>query len=402
MELAIDVFNYVLVAIMIGVCGAWVFLIKSMINSFRLTPYLDKFERMEHGSPKVSIILPARNEEEFIGKCLDSLIEQDYKNYEIIVIDDSSNDNTGKIISNYAKRNSKIIHVTAKPKPEGWMGKNWACMEGYKKAKGELLLFTDADTKHAKNVISLAVSHLLSFNLDALSAIPKMLSFDIWTKITLPMISTFLHTRFSALRVNDPTKNTGYFFGSFFIITKKTYQEVGMHEGVRQEIIEDGALGKKVKDMGYKIKMVRGEHMIAAIWARDKSTLWNALKRLMVPLYLQSGKIAIGIFFAVLFLLFMPFPIAVYSAIFATDSTAFLILFASSISASILIYIGVIIEAKKALFLKMSHALFAPIGGLVVVLGFLSGLFQAKSNSAVSWRGRSYSMKDHAQSSISV
>ena len=89
-----------------------------------------------------------------------------------------------------------------------------------------------------------------------------------------------------------------------------TYEDVGMHEGVKQEIIEDGALGKKVKESGYKMKMVRGDHLIDAVWAsRIKRTLWNALKRLMIPLYLQSGKIAIGIFFAVTFLLFVPFPI---------------------------------------------------------------------------------------------
>ncbi len=402
MELVIDVFNYSLTAIIIGICGAWAYLIKSMIDSFTLTPYLDRFEEKEHNLPRVSIILPARNEEEHIGNCLNSLIDQDYKNYEIVVIDDSSEDNTEKIISEYVKKDSHIIHVSAKPKPDGWMGKNWACMEGYKKATGELLLFTDADTKHSKNVISLSVSHLLSFNLDALSVIPKMLSFDFWTRITLPMISTFLHTRFSALKVNDPTKKTGYFFGSFFIIKKKAYQEVGMHEGVKQEIIEDGALGKKVKEMGYKMKMVRGEHLISAIWARDKSTLWNALKRLMIPLYLQSGNIAIGVFFAVLFLLFMPFPILTYSTFSASESTSFSILFTTSLLAVILIYTGAIIEVKKTLFLGVTHAVFAPIGSLVVVLGFLSGLLQAKSNSSVSWRGRSYSMKDHAQNSISV
>ena len=399
---AIDVFNYALAAIMIGVCGAWAFLIKSMMDSFRLTPYLDIFEKKNHALPKVSIILPARNEEEFIGKCLESLIDQDYENYEVVAIDDSSEDKSGKIISEYAKRDPRVIHVSARPKPEGWMGKNWACMEGYRKSTGELLLFTDADTVHARNVISLAVSHLLSFDLDALSVIPKMRAFDFWTKVTLPMISTFLHTRFSALKVNDPKKKTGYFFGSFFIIKKETYKKVGMHEGVKQEIIEDGALGKKVKDGGYKMKMVRGEHLVDAVWARDKSTLWNALKRLMVPLYLQSGSIAIGIFFAVMFLLFVPFMTLAYSALFATDSASFSILFASSALASALIYAGAVIEVKKALFLKTAHALFAPIGGLVVVLGFLSGLLQAKSNSAVSWRGRSYSMKDHAQSSISV
>ena len=401
MELILDVLNYSLTAILIGVSIAWIFLIKSMINSVRLTPYLDRFERKKHDNPKVSIILPARNEEEFIGKCLDSLIEQDYTNYEIIVINDSSEDATGKIISEYAKKNSKIIPVNAQVKPDGWMGKNWACMEGYKKATGDLLLFTDADTKHSQNVISLAVSHLLSFNLDALSAIPKMRTMDFWTRITLPMISTFLHTRFSAIRVNDPSKKTAYFFGSFFIIKQKTYESVGTHEGVKHEIIEDGALGKKVKESGHKMKIVRGDHLIEAVWARDKSTLWNALKRLMIPLYLQSEKIAIGSFFAVLFLLFMPFPILAYSMLWALETTSFSILFVTSLVASIMIYIGAIIEVKKLLHLRLIDALFAPIGSLVVVLGFLSGLLQAK-NSTVSWRGRRYFMKDHIQNAISV
>lgn len=401
MELISDILNYSLSAILIGITIAWIFLIKSMIDSIRLTPYLDKFEKKEHTNPKVSVILPARNEEEFIGKCLDSLIEQDYTNYEIIVVDDSSDDATAKIISEYAKKNSKIIPVSAQIKPDGWMGKNWACMEGYKKATGELLLFTDADTKHSQNVISLAVSHLLSFNLDALSAIPKMRTMDFWTRITLPMISTFLHTRFSAVRVNDPSKKTAYFFGSFFIIKQKTYKEVGMHEGVKHEIIEDGALGKKVKELGHKMKMTRGDHLIEAVWARDKSTLWNALKRLMIPLYLQNGKIAIGVFFAVLFLLFMPFPILAYSTLGVLKTTSFLILFASSVVASIMIYIGAVIEVKKLLQLRLIDALFAPLGSLIVVLGFLGGLLQAK-NSTVSWRGRKYSMKDHVQNSISV
>ena len=398
----VDIFNYSLTAILIGICGAWIFLIRSMLTSFRLTPYLDKFEKIKHNNPKVSIILPARNEEEFLPKCLATLIDQDYSNYEIIVIDDSSEDLTPKIISKYAKRNSKIIPVSARPKPDGWMGKNWACMEGYQKATGELLLFTDADTKHAKNVISLAVSHLLTFNLDALTAIPKLVPLDFWTKITLPMISTFLHTRFSAVRVNDPSKKTGYFFGSFFIIKQKTYEEVGTHEGVKQEIIEDGALGKKVKDSGHKMKMVRGDHLIEAVWARDKSTLWNGLKRLMIPMYLQSHGIAVGIFFAVLFLLFMPFPILAYSSILAFETLSNSMVFVSSLIASILIYTGAVIEVKKGLHLKLIHALFGPLGGLVVVLGFLSGLLQAKKKSSISWRGRNYSMKDHVQDSIRI
>lgn len=402
MNIILDIFHYILVAILIGVSSTWVILIKSMIMTFHESPFLDKFEKKDHVKPKVSIILPARNEEKFIDKCLVSLLNQDYDNYEIIVINDSSEDSTGDLIKKYAKKYSKIIPVDANPKPVGWVGKNWACMEGYKKATGELLLFTDSDTKHTNSVISLAVSHLLSLELDALTVIPRMLCLDLITKITLPMISTFLHTRFSALRVNDKSKNTGYFFGSFFIIKKTTYDSVGTHEGVRQELIEDGALGKKVKESGFKMRMVRGEHLIDAVWARDINTLWNALKRLMVPFYLQNAKLAVASSIGVLFLLFMSFPIFAYSVILFNDTTSSLVLVVIAGIASALVYTGAILDATKGLDLGIKYALLAPIGGFVVAGGFFAGLIQAKSKDAVSWRGRTYSMKGQTQRSINV
>ena len=402
MELAIDVFNYILSAILVGVSITWIILIRSMWVSFRDSPYLDKFTLKSHQKPKVSIILPARNEEEFIAKCLDSLVNQDYENYEIIAVDDRSEDRTGQIISSFTEKNSKIIHITAEPKPKDWTGKNWACFEGFKRATGELLLFTDADTRHSKKMISLSVSRLLSENLDALTVIPKMLCFDFWTRVTLPMLSTFLHTRFSALRVNDPSKKTGYFFGSFFILNRKIYESIGTHEGVKGELVEDGALGKKVKESGFKMKMVRGEHLIDAVWARDLPTLWHALKRLVIPLYLQNKKIAVGIFFAVLFLLFMPFPILAYAMPFANSSISFSLLFFISVLAVGLLYIAAILEVKKGLGLGLVHALLGPIGSFMIVVGFGSGILQVKSNKALMWRGRTYSMTNQIQNAINV
>ena len=89
-NIALDILNYILVAILIGVSATWIVLIKSMLKTFQESPFLDKFKQKEHTNPKVSIILPARNEEKFIEKCLDSLLEQDYANYEIVAINDSS------------------------------------------------------------------------------------------------------------------------------------------------------------------------------------------------------------------------------------------------------------------------------------------------------------------------
>ena len=125
-NIALDILNYILVAILIGVSATWIVLIKSMLKTFHESPFLDKFKKKEHANPKVSIILPARNEEKFIERCLDSLLEQDYANYEIVAINDSSKDSTGKIIKKYSEKFPKVIFVDAKPKHDGWMGKKWA------------------------------------------------------------------------------------------------------------------------------------------------------------------------------------------------------------------------------------------------------------------------------------
>ena len=401
-DIIIDVFNFIFTVILVGVFLAWLSLMHSMYQSFTKTPFLDRFENKSTTTPKVSIILPARNEEDFIGRCLESLRTQDYNDFEIIAIDDSSEDKTGEIIEELTKKDSKIIHVSANEKPQNWMGKNWACMEGFKKATGNIMLFTDADTKFEKNVISLAVSHLQSEDLDALTVIPRLRCIDRITKITLPMLSTFLHSRYSALNVNNPKKKVGYFFGSFFVIKRKAYEEIGTHEKVKQEIIEDGALGKITKESGYALKMVRGEHLIEALYSRSSKEMWNGLKRLMVPLYHQNSASAVGVFFAVLFILFMPIPLLAYSVIAFEPSLSFSTLLISAIISTITIFSASIMETRMGLDLSIMNSVFAPIGSIIVVLGFLSGILHANKSTAVSWRGRKYSVKEFSQNYLKV
>ena len=401
-DIAIDVFNYIFTAILIGVFLTWISLISSMYKSFTKTPYLDKFENSSNQFPKVSIILPARNEEKFIGKCLESFVNQDYTNYEIMAIDDSSDDKTWEIIEKYAKKSDKVVPIKAATKPDGWMGKNWACMEGFKRASGDLLLFTDADTTYSKKVLSLAVAHLLSEKLDVLTVIPRLLCLDNITKITLPMLSTFLHSRYSALNVNNPKKGIGYFFGSFYIIKKEIYEKIGTHEKVKHEIIEDGALGKITKESGFRLKMVRGEHLLDAVYSRSSQEMWNGLERLMVPLYHQNKSYAVGVFFAVLFILFIPIPFLIYSIIFLENSISFIPLLASAILSTSTIFIAAFMETKMGLNLNSVFGLFAPLGGLIVTCGFLSGILQANKSSAVSWRGRKYSVKEFSQNYLNL
>ncbi len=391
-ELALTITNLVLSAIMAGIFGVWLYFLTYMIKSFRQSPMLESFDRTSVSRfPKVSVILPARNEERYIARCLDSLLGQDYPNFEIIAINDSSTDGTGEIMKAYAANDLRVIHIDASPKPEGWTGKNWACYQGYLQAQGELLMFTDADSKHLPTTMSLAVGHLMSENLEALTAVPRLICNDFWTKMTLPVLAIFLHTRFSPIRVNDPNNKTGYFFGSFFIITRSTYESIGTHKGVKEELVEDGALGGKVKAHKFRMKMVRGEPHIDAVWARDLQTLWQGLRRLMIPLYYQDKVNAYMMAIAVFFILFAPFvslpylPVASFSG-----NTSFQILFGLQISAIALIMVTTAVQCRLAIFESPVYAFAAPLSGGLISLSFMSAIADAKKKGAVSWRDRKY------------
>ncbi|HKG42159.1 MAG TPA: glycosyltransferase [Nitrososphaeraceae archaeon] len=162
-----------------------------------------------------------------MGKCLDSLLKQDYPNYEILAINDSSSDMTGKILQLYQVRNSdKIIVIDARSSSDDeGTGNNWACYQGYLKSTGEIFLFTDADTTYSSSsAISLAVDYLSKQKLDAHTARPKIRCGSIWTKITFPLLWSFSYITYSALRVNNSkTTKCGYFFGCFYLITKRIY-----------------------------------------------------------------------------------------------------------------------------------------------------------------------------------
>ena len=186
------------------------------------------------------------------------------------------------------------------------------------------------------------------------------------------------------------------------MIKRKVYEEIGTHERVKQEIVEDGALGKITKESGYALKMVRGEHLIEALYSRSSKEMWNGLKRLMVPLYHQNASWAIGVFFAVLFILFIPIPFLAYSIIAFDSSLSFTTLLISAIISTGTVFIASGMEAKMGLNLSLVNSIFAPLGSIIVVLGFLAGILQANKSTAVSWRGRNYSVKEFSQNFLKV
>jgi chlorobactene glucosyltransferase len=382
----------ILIVFNTGVMSCWIYLTFSIVQSFRNSPRL-KFDP-EHIGPehRVSIIIPARNEEQYISRCLKSLLRQKHVTYEVIAVNDSSTDNTLNIMRNLSKEDNRLVIVNAPPKPGDWIGKNWACYHGYLNSTGEIFLFTDADTVHSPEALSSALASMLKEKLDAISAVPKLSCKDIITRVTLPILSVFLHSRYSPVRVNDPKTRVGYFFGSFYLIKRTTYESVGTHESVRHELVEDGALGHKVKEMNFKLKLVRGEAYVEAIWARDPRTLWNALRRLIIPLYHNEKRSAILIVVTLFFILLEPiilFPLSAYF-IYTASTLLSKSLFLLSLTSLILVVSAGVFQSKYGLLQRAVYGLGSPVGCAIITICFLLSLFDMRGKRTVSWRDRDY------------
>jgi hypothetical protein len=237
---------------------------------------------------------------------------------------------------------------------------------------------------------------LLDQKLDVLTAIPKLFHPTVSVKLVLPILSIFLFTRYSPLRVNDPKTKLGYLFGSFFIIRKSVYEEIGTHESVKSEILEDGALGKKLKELGYRLKLFRGEDLVAAYWARDFNTLWNALKRLMVPIYSTNKKNSILMTMGIFILMVFPYVVLFCSAaeFFIVKDSAYSfslkMLFIFSLLSVLSMYATNYLQLLLSKTRNKFYFLGTPIGCIVVSLSFIWSIITFENSGIIKWRDRIY------------
>lgn len=388
------IFYSLFISIMAGIFFTWVYFLLSMIKSIKESPRLERIKNLKNTFPRVSIILPARNEERYIRRCIDSLIKQDYPDFEIVLVNDESSDKTLEIMNEYQNSYPDIKVLSVNRPNDDWIGKNWACYQGYLKSNGNLLLFTDADSYHSENTMSLAVQNINHYDLDAITIMPRLLSYDFFTKVTLPLLTTFMHTKFSPLKVNNEKSKLGYFFGSYFIIKRDTYEKVGTHESVKHEIIEDGALGKKVKEGNFKLRMVRGERYVQAIWARNSSELSKAMDRLLIPMFkenrLKSTLLSIALFFLMIFP-FMMIPLSLTLSILHPNQLNFVIFLFATMILFILMLTN-LIQISYTLFFNKLYSLGFIIGALIIVSRFLVRIVISNRKSVVNWRDRIYNL----------
>jgi chlorobactene glucosyltransferase len=414
----------ILSAMLLFAFSIWVIFFWSALQSILQSPKLKSYqfkrneqdtgeeERQNHREkrqilPMVSVVLPARDEQDNIQKCLGSLVRQDYQNYEIISINDCSTDATGDILRKIAASNSqrKITIVNLEHKPFGWIGKNWACFQGYKRSSGRILLFTDADTIHAPDTISLAVSHMVDEKLDALTARPRITSYNTWTKIALPLVWMVSHIAYSALKVNNPKSKTGFVFGGFYLITRETYESLGTHRSVKGDIAEDLAIGEMLKLGKHRLRMYLGEESIQALWALDSRSLQSAIQRTIVSAFRRQPILICAYAALQALMLVLPWIVLPYSAywyFFSSNEESQT--YTNDMSISILLILNLLVLGMifTSSFVLSTLSLRQPSSFIPDVLAspiacffifgetILSIIKAATNNDIMSWKDRTY------------
>ncbi|HCY75462.1 MAG TPA: glycosyl transferase family 2 [Ignavibacteriales bacterium] len=237
-----------------------VFSVISIYNLFT-APVLKRVSQPSDNRNFVSVLIPARNEEKNIEKCLKRVLAQDYQNKEIIVLDDNSTDNTYRLVSSFSTSNVKALK--GKALPTDWFGKNWACHQLAQEAKGEYLLFVDADVELKPEVISSAVYELEKSNAALLSIFPTQIIKSFGEYLIVPLMNWLLLT-FLPLRFVYSCSGKAFVAanGQFMLWKKDDYFKIGGHEKVKNKVVEDMELSRLTKQNKLKIKTMLGGKLV--------------------------------------------------------------------------------------------------------------------------------------------
>lgn len=357
--------------------------------------------------PLVTVIVPARNEEANLERCLRSLVVQKGVAFEVIVVNDASTDRTRDIAENFTRAgqcpfieaNKSLVDFRVldapEPLPQGWTGKTNALVAAEAAAHGEWLLFTDADTEHLPGSLAAAVAEAKKYNADLLSYSPEQVLTGIRQRLIMPLIFGELAVRFSPRRINDPAQPDAAANGQYLLARATAHQQVGGFAPVATELLEDVALARRYKAQGYGIHFRYGR---GAVRTRMYSS-WNELREgwtknlaLLFPDARALARKRLGEFVWLLFLLAV--------AAFSTALVSREVRFGSSLywPANLLgMLLWLLALSNFAVFyarVARAHFPYWPsllsLFGLPGFAALLRRSADAHEQGSVSWRGRAY------------
>jgi chlorobactene glucosyltransferase len=342
-------------------------------------------------TPLVSIIVPARNEAENITTCLSTLLNTTYPRWEIIVVDDSSVDGTADIVAAIAERSSgRVTLIHGEQLPDGWLGKSWACWQGYEAAHGDVLLFTDADTRHHPQLLGHAVAALFAENADLTTVLPRQLMEGFWERIILPHVFVAILLRFhDVTRIsNARTPRDAIANGQFMLFKRESYEDIGGHKAVRSNVVEDLRLAQLTVELHRKVFAGHAEDLMETRMYRSLAGIiegWSKNLALgskqAVPAWVAP---AVPWVLGVLVIAFWVIPpvVLVLSLLgkvsgFATGWSL------TATFVSVLFWMVTHFGFK----IPMLHALLYPLGAIMTGFMFFRSAFRGE---IVAWRGRRY------------
>src|SRR5579883_473768 len=331
---------------------------------------------------RVSAIVPARNEEAVIAECVQSLTPQE-EIAEILVVDDESSDRTAEIVRGLAAECAKVRLLETADLPAGWVGKNHAVWIGANQARGEWLLFTDAD--HTPDSAARALQVALRENAAMVSFSPEQLLESWYEKATIPYVYARLGSLFRFEEVNDPNSARAAANGQFILIRREVYEAVDGHASVASNVLEDVALAARVKGAGHRIWFGSGVGIVRVRMYRSFEAMWEGWKK---NLYALMGGTAEAVKSEMSRAL-LPMLTAMLAA------AAVWIVSASAEFALGMLAAGWL-GLTTAFALELQRHGFPPklavygIPGRVLFAGVLWDSYQSHRNGRLEWKGRAY------------
>jgi chlorobactene glucosyltransferase len=234
--------------------------------------------------PLVSILVPARNEEKNIARCLESLIRLNYPNYEILVIDDRSTDKTLAIAQEFEKKDPRIRVLHLERSESGWSGKNYALHRGAALARGDWFLFTDADVHHYPESLTIGLVRAREKKLGVLTLLSQLECRGLFENLIQPIASGLMLLWYPPKRLNDPEDLLGFANGQYLLIQKDCYWKLGTHEAVKEKLLEDVALSERAKELKIPFEIAVGTYALRTRMYRGLRQSWNGWKRIFLHL----------------------------------------------------------------------------------------------------------------------
>lgn len=360
----------------------WLAALPALLVLRRFTPSLDRTPPRRNLS--LSIILPARNESANIAAVIQSILASDYGNFELIVVDDQSTDDTAALAEATGGTDAKFRLLRGTAPPPGWFGKPWACVQGAEASTGAVLLFTDADTWHHPELHGRAVAELINHQADMLTVLGRQDCITFWEQVVMPQVWVPLALRYHPGRVNRARHRRDLIAnGQFIMVHREAYLAAGTHAAVSHEVAEDLRLAQVLFETGHRIRAVFG---LESFRTRMYTGLGHLIEGWTKNLYLGgrasfSGNPVLQALVPVALLAAVLFWIAPLVWLILQPSAPSITAFALGV----LFWLGVALGMHT----RPWTAFLYPVGASV--MGWITIQSMVRGGRKVEWKGRTYS-----------